>query len=456
MSVTASGSAMASVDLATSPHRTFALIVGFALLGMALVGVVVTAPPRIDDAVQGQRVAVDAGRDFSPQEQAVGDSLAASVRPWALANQAVGLLVALMLGLTPLGARIVRAISEQVGGGPWWSLVLGTLVLLLIGRLVTLPFVVMARRPQVDVGLSTQAWSAWLVDVGKSFLITSAVVVIAVVALRALALASPGWWWAWAALGAGAAVVVMSFLVPVVVEPVFNRFTPMPDGAPRTSLLELASDEGVGVDEVLVADASRRTTALNAYVSGLGTSRRIVVYDNLIADASPAEVRSVVAHELGHAAEHDVRDATAWGAIAAAGAVALLGFLLAWQPLLRRADVGSVTDPAVVGLVLAIVALLSFLVAPASNAVSRRVEARADVRALDATKDPLALAQVQRRLALTNKSDVTPPANLYAWFGTHPTAPQRIGLARAWSRANDGGPVPDLAGTPLAAAPGRP
>jgi STE24 endopeptidase len=361
----------------------------------------------------------------------------------------VGLAISLALGFTPLGARIVRGVASALGLGPWLSVIVGSVVLLLVGRAVTLPFAVAARRPQVDVGLSTQSWTAWGADLAKSFALSAIIVVAAVCMLRALALASPGWWWAWAGLVAASAVAALSFLVPVVVEPLFNRFTPMPEGDLRTSLLQLADDEGVAVDEVLVADASRRTTALNAYVSGLGSTRRIVVYDTLLEEATPDEIRSVVAHELGHAAENDVRDATLIGAVGAAGAVALLGFLLTWTPLLQRAGATSVTDPAVVALVLALVAVGTVLATPASNAVSRRVEARADVRALEATSDPVALAQVQRRLALTNRSDVTPPALLFTWFGTHPTSPQRIALARTWSQANDGATVPDLAGTPL-------
>ena len=82
-------------------------------------------------------------------------------------------------------------------------------------------------------------------------------------------------------------VVLVSFAYPVVVEPVFNKFTPMPDGPLRTSLLQLAREDGVPVKDVLVADASRRTTSLNAYVSGIGATRRIVVYDTLVDTAPP-------------------------------------------------------------------------------------------------------------------------------------------------------------------------
>ena len=109
--------------------------------------------------------------------------------------------------------------------------------------------------------------------------------------------------------------MLFSFIFPVLVEPVFNRFTPMPAGDLRDSLLALAKKDGVPVRDVLVADASRRTTALNAYVSGLGPTRRIVVYDTLLNQAPPEQVRAVVAHELGHARNGDVVTGTVIGTV---------------------------------------------------------------------------------------------------------------------------------------------
>src|SRR4029077_12310053 len=106
------------------------------------------------------------------------------------------------------------------------------------------------------------------------------------------------WWWSIGAVLGATLVVVLSFAYPIVVEPVFNSFTPMPAGELRTSLLTMAARDGVPVRDVLVADASRRTNSLNAYVSGFGATRRIVVYDTLLKDATPDEVRLIVAHEL--------------------------------------------------------------------------------------------------------------------------------------------------------------
>jgi STE24 endopeptidase len=229
--------------------------------------------------------------------------------------------------------------------------------------------------------------------------------------------------------------VLGSFLYPVVVEPLFNRFTPMPESALRTQILRLAEREQVQVDDVLVADASRRTTTLNAYVSGLGSTRRVVVYDTLLQQAPPDEVESVVAHELAHAKNHDVLIGTVLGAVGLVGGTALLALLLDSRRLRSRADVAGPADPSVVALVLALVAVGSFLTSPAVNGVSRAIEARADRGALAATHDPAAFIRMQHRLAIEALSDPTPPRLSQLWFGSHPTALQRAGLPASLGEA---------------------
>jgi STE24 endopeptidase len=249
----------------------------------------------------------------------------------------------------------------------------------------------------------------------------------------AIVRAWPRGWWAPVAALAAAVVVLLSFVLPVVVEPLFNTFTPMPAGPLRDSLMQLARTDGVPVKEVLVADASRRTTALNAYVSGFGPTRRIVVYDTLLESSSPEEVRLIAAHELGHAKRNDVVVGTIEGALAAAAAVCGLYLLLSWGPLLRRAGLSVVGDPRSLALVMGVVAVLAFVLGPASNVISRRIEARADVHSLDLTHDPAVFAQSERTLSVRNLADLDPNPVVYAMFSTHPTGPERIALARAWA-----------------------
>ena len=182
----------------------------------------------------------------------------------------------------------------------------------------------------------------------------------------------------------------------------------------------MAERDGVPVRDVLVADASRRTNALNAYVSGLGPTRRIVVYDTLLREAPPAEVRAVVAHELGHAKDRDVLTGTLIGALGAAAAVCAVYLIGSWTPLLRRAGVESITDPRAVALLLALATLAGLAASPLQSFVSRRIEARADGHALALTEDPATVERMEQRLATTNLADVDPPRLEYLFFASHP------------------------------------
>jgi STE24 endopeptidase len=227
-------------------------------------------------------------------------------------------------------------------------------------------------------------------------------------------------------------------VAPLLLEPVFNRFTPLPEGELRTALLDLARRDGVAVRDVLVADASRRTTALNAYVSGFGATRRVVVFDTLLERAEPREVELVVAHELGHVRHRDVARGTALGALGAAAGTLLLAAAASWDPLLRAAGADRVQDPGSVFLLAVLAALLAAVAGPAGRAVSRRVEARADRHALDLTGDPEAFVAMQRRLSVANVADVDPPRLLHALYGTHPSAVQRVAAARQWAARRAG------------------
>jgi STE24 endopeptidase len=405
-------------------------LVAFAVLSAAVVALLALTTPWHPLGANAPRVAVDVTRDFTPEQKAREDAFHRQVRPPGYAALALGLLAAAALGLTPLGARVV----DRLGRGPWpVRAAIGGLALALLPRLLTLPLNARTEVVLRRYGLSTQTWAGWLADQAKGALVGSVLVVVATVGLVGIARAAPATWWAWGGLAAAALVCVVSFAYPVVVEPLFNTFTPLPDGTLRTELLDLARRDGVPVDEVLVADASRRTTALNAYVSGYGSTRRIVLYDTLLTDATPREVELVVAHELGHVKNHDVRNGTLAGALGAAAAVAGLYLLLTAPALLRRAGADGAGDPRVLGLVLFAVAAVGFVTSPAQCLVSRRIEARADVHALDTTRDVDTFVTSEKRLAVTNLSDLDPDPVTYAFFFTHPTSPERLALARAWA-----------------------
>lgn len=372
-------------------------------------------------------------RLFSAAEIARMEHHAAMSRLYGWSGYFLGLVVAIALGFTPLGARLLRKVG---GRAPWFlGVPLGVLVLLLIGEIVSLPFRWLLRRENLRVGLTHQGWQGWVMDQAKGFAVSFVVAAVLLLAMVALARRTPRWWFAWAGGLALVLTLAGSYLYPVLVEPLFNDFTPMKPGPFKQSVFRLARQEGVHVSDVLVADASRRTTAVNAYVSGFGGTRRVVVYDNLLKDLRPAEARVVIAHELGHAKHSDVVIGTVLGAVGSVFAVAVLGLLLDTEPLRRVSTTRGASDPAVVALVLALASLGMFLASPVQNSMSRAIEARADRASLQATDADGVFIRMQRELALRSLTDPTPPALSQFWFGSHPTAVQRAGLPASLKEA---------------------
>jgi STE24 endopeptidase len=298
---------------------------------------------------------------------------------------------------------------------------------------VTLPVSAISRQRAKDVGLVTQGWPGWLGDVAKTIAI-EVVVVGAGGALLVLFLHRFGRrWWAPAAAVVVAFGVVLTYASPIVLDPLFNTFKPLPRGELRSGVLELARKAGVNVGEVYEMDASRRTTAANAYVAGLGSTKRVVLYDTLLRDFSPGEVRLVVAHELGHVRYRDVPRGLLYLAIVAPfGTFAVARLAERWSP-------GG--GPAAVPAVALALALMVPAITAISNQLSRPVEARADRFSIELTGEPDELIGFQKRITVQNVSDPEPPGWVHFLLGTHPTAMQRIGQALALRQPDRAGPA---------------
>jgi STE24 endopeptidase len=306
---------------------------------------------------------------------------------------------------------------------------------------VTLPVSAISRQRAMDVGLITQSWRGWAGDIGKGMAI-QAVIVGAGGAVLVLAMRRLGrhWWAAGAALAVAFGVII-TYASPIVLDPVFNRFERLPAGELRSDVLELARRADVRVGEIYVMDASRRTTAANAYVAGLGTTKRVVIYDTLLENFSPAEARLVLAHELGHVHYHDVPRGLLYLVI-----VAPFG-MLAVARLAERLAPDGLGRPAAVPAVALAIALVVPAITFISNALSREVEARADRYAMELTGDPNDLIAFQRRISVQNVSDPDPPGWVHALLGTHPTAVERIGQALAFSRSSEAAAAAPRAGS---------
>ncbi len=292
--------------------------------------------------------------------------------------------------------------------------------------LAGLPFAVAAHQRSVDFDLSTQDWAGFLSDLGKSAAIGAALAGAGAALALALMRRFRGRWWIAAAATVVVLEVVFVWLAPVVLAPLFNTYTQLPEGRTRSDLIELARDNGVEVDDVLEVDASRRTNAVNAYVTGIGTTKRIVIYDTLLEDYSPGQVRLVVAHELAHVKQRDVPRGLLWTALFAPGAMFVV--MLLTERWSRRAGSRPGEPGSLFALALAL-AIVSAGGVISSNQLSRQVERRADQFALEATGEPQRFIDLERRLAISNVSEPDPPPLLHDLLGTHPTTIERIGAA---------------------------
>jgi STE24 endopeptidase len=389
-----------------------------------------------------QGAAVDPTAYFSPAELERVRDFRGPQRAIGIGGLALSLGTLAVLALRPPPAA--RRALEAAGRRPVLGAAAAGAGLSLVLVVVTLPLDAVAHSRARDVGLATQGWPAWLGDVARAAAISAVLSGVGATVLLGLGRRFPRRWWLPASSFALVVGVLFVFLSPILLEPVFNRFSPLPRGPLRADVLDLARRAGVDVGEVYRVDASRRTTGANAYVGGLGETKRVVLYDNLIEDFPPDQLRAVVAHELGHVKNRDLLRGLAWLAIVTPAAMLLVQRLvervgpdsLAGPQFERSRAAAPGYPPALPALALALAAV-ALPVGAAGNVLSRQVEAHADQFALELTRDPAAAVALERRFVPMNVADPDPPGALHAVFGTHPKIVDRIGAALAWARAEE-------------------
>jgi STE24 endopeptidase len=402
-------------------HR-YRLPLALVVAAIAASGATLLLRPRTGVVKPAQ---ASAGDYFTPQQLDRARDFRAPQRTILLASLALEGAVLVFLVARPPHA-LVRLSRRPLAGAAAAGAAL-SIGLTAIG----LPLAAVSEQRSRDFGLSTQNWGSWAGDVAKSTAIGAVFAGVGATVAVGLIRRAPRRWW----LPGSAAIVGFSALLvfasPVVIDPLFNKFTPLPDGKLRTEVLQLAKRANVDVGQVYRVDASRRTTATNAYVWGIGKTKRVVIYDNLIREYPDDQIRSVVAHELSHVVHKDVPRGLLWLTIVAPAGTLLVKELA--ERLNRGRPLGNAA--ALPALALSVV-IVTTTVGAASNVLSRRVEARADSYALNLTHNPAAFIGLTRSLATTNLSDPSTPRWFQIVFGTHPTTMQRIGAGLAWAREN--------------------
>ena len=280
-------------------------------------------------------------------------------------------------------------------------------------------------------GLSQQSFVMWLGDYLKAQLIVLLEAYVAWTTAFFVMAKFPKRWplLLWALLTP--VIALMIFLYPLVVDPQFNKYTPMQAGTLRSSIRQLASMAGIAEAPVFIVDKSRQTSKLNAEVTGLGSSARVVIWDTTLNRLPADQVLSIVGHELGHyALGHVMIGFTLVSLALLAGLLAAGRFaqkLLVRLP--KRWRIDDLTDLAVIPAVMLALSILSFLTAPIENAVSRQIEHEADVFGLTITHDRGAMARTFVSLSHANLSDPDPPPFIVFWLFSHPTLRDRIDFA---------------------------
>lgn len=403
---------------------------GAAGLGARLLSPPTRTPPPVE---------VDLRAHFSEEEIERGKRFARPQLALALSRGLIQLATLALIARGPAGGfgpqrrkgrrplrRRAQAASPAVGGA-----VAGA-ALAVVSGLPALPLAAVARRRAVTVGLVTQSWGGWAVDLVKSAAIEAAMASGAGAAMVALTRRYPREWWLPAAAGSVVVGAGLAALSPILLDPVFNDFTPLAEGPTRDDVLELARAAGVRVGEVYSVDASRRTTAANGYVTGLGPTKRVVLFDTLLDRYNRQEVKVVVAHELAHVLGRDVWRSVLYAAIvapAAARAVQRLSGVLSGE---------QGTPASLPGLALS-AALAAAPLGLFGNSLSRAVERRADAWSLELSQSPDAFVSFERSIALQNVADLDPPRWVSRLLATHPPTAERIGAALSFARQREGG-----------------
>ena len=400
------------------------VLTGIAAIAVAAAAAILLAPaqgPPIADPGAAARVVAER---FSEARL----DRAETYRHWSREIAVASLLVqfGVLAAIAFWRGSLARRVLERLGRRPLLgALAAGAGVSLLIS-VAGLPFDLLAWRLGRDYGLISQGIGPrigdWLLGAVIAVIPAALGALVAMFLWRRL----KGRFWIGASALVAAWALLTTWLWPVLISPLFNQYRPLAAGPVRDEVIRLADRAKVKVGEVYVVDASRRSSTLNAYVNGIGSAKRVVIYDNAIRELDSREFSTLVAHELGHVEAADLRRGLIFALL-----VIPLGVLfvqLATQRLLRR-NGDDPSGPALIPVLALFTALAVLILQVPGNALSRQVEARADRYALELTGDPRGLVDLQVTLAEANLSDIDPPAIWQFLFGTHPSPLERIAIA---------------------------
>jgi STE24 endopeptidase len=326
-----------------------------------------------------------------------------------------------------------RRWAERVTKRRWLQPALYALPYVVFGSLIVLPWTLYTgffRERQY--GLMNLSLGGWLgeqaIGLGIGLVATALILMV----IFAVIPRAPRTWWLWGTAALACVIAFAAVVEPVFVAPLFNTYAPMKEGPLRSEILGMAQAHHIPADNVYVFDASKQSKRISANVSGLGPTIRISLNDNLLNRSTPAEVKAVMGHEMGHYVLGHV-----WFLIFGFSAVILVGMLLLWWLTPRilarhgaRWGIESVADPAVVPLLALIFTLFALAATPVFNTIIRTQETQADAFGLEAAREPDGFASTAMKLSEYRKIEPG-PIEEYVFFD-HPSGYNRVHRAMEW------------------------
>jgi Zn-dependent protease with chaperone function len=338
----------------------------------------------------------------------------------------------------------MRDVVERVAKSRWVQCFLFVLLFLMAITLLDAPLRIYGHHESLAYGLSVQGWGSWALDWAKSFAISWLVTGLLVMVLFWIIRRSPERWWFWFWIPTMVAVLFGVYLSPILIDPLFDKFEPLQQAHPALvqQLERVVARSGVSLppDRMFFMRASQKVTGLNAYVTGFGPSKRLVLWDTTIGQSTPDELSGVFGHELGHYALHHIALGLLFAAVALLLAFWVGRRMTEW--LLRRYGarwrIRSQEDWACLAVLMLVLNVLSFFSAPIANAFSRSIEHDADVYGQEAIHGIVADPQTTtvqgfQRMGETSLEDPTPHPFVEFWTFSHPSTGSRAAFAAAYN-----------------------
>jgi STE24 endopeptidase len=348
---------------------------------------------------------------------------------WGALVSVVSSWVMLRFGWSAAWSRWAGRVTRR----RWLQPALYGLPFVIVSTLIVLPWTLYTgwwREKQY--GLMNLSLGGWLGEqaIGLALGLVMTAILLAIV--YAVIRRAPRTWWLWTS---GAVIAFMAFTIlisPVFISPLFNEYRPMEPGPMRDQILSMARAHDVPAEHVYVFDQSRQHNRISANVSGLGPTIRISLNDNLLRRGSPAEVKAVMGHELGHYVLNHI-----WWLMLGFGLIVLLGFFLISRAVPRllarhgeRWGVRDVSDPASAPLLLALFSIYILIATPLISSMVRMEESEADTFGLDAAREPDGFASTAMKLSEYRKIEPSPLEE--AIFFDHPSGRTRVRMAMEW------------------------